>query len=168
MEAKKYYIAYGSNLSRQQMAQRCPGAKIVGGAVLKGWQLLFGYYATVEPAEGKSTPVLVWEITSAQEQQLDEYEDYPKLYRKAELAVECTPLDEGTPQPLTAMVYRMEPRPREFPSFSYYQGLEDAYKDLGFPLHTLEQALADSMGRAEASAWLAEYRLNYPHPAWTD
>ncbi len=99
MEAKKYYIAYGSNLSRQQMAQRCPGAKIVGGAVLKGWQLLFGYYATVEPAEGKGTPVLVWEITSAQEQQLDEYEDYPKLYRKAELAVECTPLDEGTPQP---------------------------------------------------------------------
>ena len=37
MEAKKYYIAYGSNLSRQQMAQRCPGAKIVGSAVLKGW-----------------------------------------------------------------------------------------------------------------------------------
>ena len=27
MEAKKYYIAYGSNLSRQQMAQRCPGSK---------------------------------------------------------------------------------------------------------------------------------------------
>lgn len=112
--------------------------------------------------------MLVWEITSAQEQQLDEYEDYPKLYRKAELAVECAPLDGGTPQPLTAMVYRMEPRPREFPCFSYYQGLEDAYKDLGLPLHTLEQALADSMGRAEASAWLAEYRLNYPHPAWTD
>ena len=53
MEAKKYYIAYGSNLSRQQMAQRCPGAKIVGGAVLKGWQLLFGYYATVEPSRGQ-------------------------------------------------------------------------------------------------------------------
>lgn len=168
MDEKKYYIAYGSNLSRPQMARRCPGARVVGSAVLEGWQLLFGYYATVEPASGKSTPVLVWEIDPQQEQRLDEYEDYPRLYYKQELTVDCTPLEGGAPQRLTAMIYRMEPRPWEFPSFSYYQGLEEGYQDLGLPLHPLEQALADSMGRAEASAWLAEYRRTAPHPAWED
>ena len=26
----KYYVAYGSNLNREQMAHRCPEAKLVG------------------------------------------------------------------------------------------------------------------------------------------
>lgn len=30
MKNKKYYIAYGSNLSVEQMAYRCPDAKIAG------------------------------------------------------------------------------------------------------------------------------------------
>lgn len=37
MKNKKYYIAYGSNLSVEQMADRCPDAKIAGQAVLAGW-----------------------------------------------------------------------------------------------------------------------------------
>ena len=39
--SKRYYIAYGSNLSTEQMAFRTPDAKIVGKAILYGWQLLF-------------------------------------------------------------------------------------------------------------------------------
>lgn len=168
MDRTKYYIAYGSNLSRSQMARRCPGAAVVGSAVLEGWQLLFGGYATLEPASGRNTPVLVWEIDPRQEQLLDEYEDYPRLYRKEELEVDCTPLEGGGPRRLTAMVYRMEPRPWAFPSFSYYQGLEEGYRDLGLSLHILEQALADSLGRSEASVWLAEYRRTAPHTAWEE
>lgn len=50
----KYYLAYGSNLSVAQMAQRCPDAVYVGTAVLTDYQLLFkgsqsGNYLTVEP-----------------------------------------------------------------------------------------------------------------------
>ena len=50
----KYYLAYGSNLSMAQMAQRCPDAVYVGTAELKDYQLLFkgsqsGSYLTVEP-----------------------------------------------------------------------------------------------------------------------
>ena len=41
MKRKKYYIAYGNSLSVGQMMQRCPGAQIVGQAVLVGWELLF-------------------------------------------------------------------------------------------------------------------------------
>ena len=47
MKNKKYYIAYGSNLSVEQMAYRCPDAKIAGQAVLAGWELLFRGCATI-------------------------------------------------------------------------------------------------------------------------
>ena len=39
---RKLYIAYGSNLSVEQMAVRCPDAEIMGKAVLKDWTLRFG------------------------------------------------------------------------------------------------------------------------------
>lgn len=64
----KYYLAYGSNLSMAQMAQRCPDAVYVGTAELKDYQLLFkgsqsGSYLTVEPKKGSTVPVLVWRIS---------------------------------------------------------------------------------------------------------
>ena len=41
MNKKRYYLAYGSNLNRKQMEMRCPGAKVVGTALLEGYELLF-------------------------------------------------------------------------------------------------------------------------------
>ena len=71
MKNKKYYIAYGSNLSVEQMADRCPDAKIAGQAVLAGWELLFRGCATIAPNPKKNTPVLVWEISERDEGNLD-------------------------------------------------------------------------------------------------
>lgn len=50
--AKRYYIAYGSNLNVPQMRMRCPRATILGTANLTGWELLFkgsktGSYLTI-------------------------------------------------------------------------------------------------------------------------
>lgn len=59
MKRKKYYIAYGNSLSVGQMMQRCPGAQIVGQAVLVGWELLFRGCATIAPNPKKNTPALV-------------------------------------------------------------------------------------------------------------
>jgi len=66
--AKRYYLAYGSNLNREQMGYRCPQARPVGVAELKDWRLLFrgsgtGNYLTIEPALGFSVPVAVWAVT---------------------------------------------------------------------------------------------------------
>ena len=77
MKNKKYYIAYGSNLSVEQMAQRCPDARIVGQAVLEDWELAFHGCATILPNKGKNTPVLVWEISAGDEKNLDIYEGFP-------------------------------------------------------------------------------------------
>lgn len=37
----KYYIAYGSNLNKDQMKYRCPDAKLVGTGSIPNYQLLF-------------------------------------------------------------------------------------------------------------------------------
>ena len=76
---KKYYIAYGSNLSVEQMACRCPDAKIAGQAVLAGWELLFRGCATIAPNPKKNTPVLVWEISERDEGNLDLYQLTPSI-----------------------------------------------------------------------------------------
>ena len=39
MNGRKY-IAYGSNLNREQMAKRCPDAKVIGSGMLKDYELL--------------------------------------------------------------------------------------------------------------------------------
>ena len=59
----KYYIAYGSNLSIEQMKVRTPDARIVGTGILKNWRLLFRTYATIEKFKGFSFPVLVLKIS---------------------------------------------------------------------------------------------------------
>lgn len=157
---KKYYIAYGSNLSAEQMKARTLDARIVGTAILYGWQLLFKVHATIEPNEEKNTPVLVWEISERDERNLDRYEGYPSYYYKKDLPVEVFPLDGGEPQQLTAMVYIMADGHRlAEPASFYYKVLEDGYRAFHFPVHILEQALADSVGRDKAIELLGECTL---------
>lgn len=166
-ETKRYYIAYGSNLSIRQMAHRCPDAKIEGVATLGGWQLLFRAYATIKPNPKKRTPVLIWSISEADEKSLDHYEGYPTLYYKKELQVTLLPTDpsgarlDTQPKPIKAMVYIMpESRcPLREPSPFYYGVLEDGYRTFDFPMQTLKNALADSIGRSRAQSWLEDYKI---------
>ncbi|MFI3175447.1 MAG: gamma-glutamylcyclotransferase family protein [Bacillota bacterium] len=86
-EKERLYIAYGSNLNLMQMSMRCPTALIHKTAELVDHELVFrgsqtGFYATVEPCEGKSVPVLLWKIQPADEERLDIYEGYPRFYDK--------------------------------------------------------------------------------------
>ena len=144
IKRKTLYLAYGSNLHRDQMARRCPGAEVIDTASLKDYRLLFrgrrrGAVATVEPCEGKSVPVLLWSITDADERSLDVYEGWPRLYRK-----EYVPVTVNGKQH-TAMMYVMngeyelgEPNP------GYYATIAHGYKDYGFDLAVLNQAVEDS------------------------
>lgn len=93
MEKRKKYIAYGSNLNLEQMARRCPTAKVIGAGEIRDHELLFRGYresavATVEPKKGASVPVLIWEIGPEDERNLDIYEGHPRLYGKVNLEVQ--------------------------------------------------------------------------------
>ena len=48
------------------------------------------------------------------------------------------------------------------PSGCYYKVLEDGYRAFHFPMHILEQALADSIGRGEAIRRLGKCSLIRP------
>ena len=149
MTDKRYYIAYGSNLSVEQMAHRTPEAKIIGTAVLRGWRLLFMNYATIEENPDYDTPVLVWEISPQDEKNLDRYEGYPDFYFKRDLQVTVTPLNGGKPIELNAMVYIMseEYDKTQAPGFDYYDILDEGYERFGFDKAILRKALAESAGR---------------------
>ena len=82
MEYKRLYIAYGSNINLEQMANRCPNSKIVSQEMLKGYELEFRGVATIVPKENAEVPVLIWEIDGRDEHSLDKYEGFPNYYRK--------------------------------------------------------------------------------------
>lgn len=146
----KLYIAYGSNLNLAQMADRCPTARVIGSTEMQGWQLLFrgsrtGAVATVEPKKGCRIPVLVWEITPADEAALDRYEGWPFLYRKETVKVKING------KTVKAMVYIMnEGRPPGQPSCYYYSVILEGYKEAGFDMDILRRAATDSVEMGEA------------------
>lgn len=141
----KKYIAYGSNLSVEQMAHRCPDARIIGMAAITDWKLVFRTHATIEPAEGRVVPVLIWEISDTDEKSLDRYEGYPSYYRKEDLAVTMTDLDGKNPQEVTAMIYLMnDGRPVQRPWQSYIDVLAEGYDRFGFNPYQLELALKEA------------------------
>ena len=148
---EKYYLAYGSNLSVEQMAQRCPDAIYVGTAELKNYQLLFkrgqsGSYLTVEPKAGSVVPVLVWRISERDEESLDVYEGYPSLYYKTMMTVDVLPFVGSKPEAETeALIYIMhEDKPFGNPTKEYYEVCLEGYRRFRFDEAILAKALADS------------------------
>lgn len=147
MNKEKLYIAYGSNLNLPQMAQRCPTAKVLGKSEINDYELLFrgsktGSYATIEPCEGKSVPVLLWTVGKKDELALDRYEGYPTFYEKENMAVDV----DG--QSMDAFVYVMTEGHRlGMPSQRYVDTITEGYETAGFDLSVLENAINETAQR---------------------
>ena len=136
---EKLYIAYGSNINLEQMAYRCPNSKVVGTAMLQGYELQFKQVATIEKKEHAETPVLVWRLPQKDERTLDSYEGYPRLYRKENVELE---IDGETQE---AMVYIMNgDLQQEPPSANYYACIRQGYLENGLDTSYLEDALQRS------------------------
>ena len=122
------YIAYGSNMVKEQMAFRCPEAKLIGTGHIERARLEFYLHATVERTRRKTdrVPVAVWEINQRDERSLDRYEGFPNYYIKAEWPVR---MDDGSQ--IKGMVYLMNLIRTSPPTISYYNGIFDAYNRLG-------------------------------------
>lgn len=158
---ERYYLAYGSNLSVAQMAQRCPDAVYVGTAEVEGYGLLFkgsltGSYLTVEKKEGGRVPVLVWRISEADERNLDRYEGCPAFYYKTKMRVKVKTFIGGEKE-ADALIYIMhEDRSTGRPSMHYYDVCHEGYCRFGFDTAVLEQALTDSVGKRAGQRMLKE------------
>ena len=139
------YIAYGANMSREQMALRCPTARFLYTGQLKGWQLEFYIHATVTRVRNKAAyvRVAIWEITAEDEKSLDQFEGYPFYYTKQTTTVS---LADGSQ--IKGMLYIMRELSRPYPPGSgYYRGIHEAYLDLGLGLE-IKQALQPAYERS--------------------
>lgn len=138
---KRLYIAYGSNLNKEQMYYRCPTAKPIAKTLLKDYQLVFqgrpfGAHANVIPAKGQEVPVAIWEITAQDEASLDVYEGvrggyYTKEYMQIEV--------NGKKK--EALIYIMAPNPYGLPTDGYLQTIVEGYKDFSFSARILNEAV---------------------------
>ena len=122
------YIAYGSNMVQEQMAFRCPDARLIGTGYLSGARLEFYLHATVEKTgdQRNRVPVAVWEINDRDEKSLDRYEGFPSYYTK-----ERWPVHMSDGSEIEGMSYIMKLILHSPPHSSYYKGIEDAYRKLG-------------------------------------
>ena len=113
---KRLYIAYGSNLDTDQMAWRCPGAKVVAKSWLHDHRLVFqgrpyGAHANVIPEKGQEVPVAIWEIDQWDEMALDRYEGVSGgYYTKETMEVEVAGKKKE------ALIYIMTPNPYGIPA----------------------------------------------------
>jgi gamma-glutamylcyclotransferase (GGCT)/AIG2-like uncharacterized protein YtfP len=95
-------FAYGSNMNRPQMRERCPEANAVGNAVLSGWRFRINTrgYATIVPDDDGVVHGLLWTLTGPDESALDRYEGVAQdLYTKRQLVV------RAQAGPVEAMAY---------------------------------------------------------------
>jgi gamma-glutamylcyclotransferase (GGCT)/AIG2-like uncharacterized protein YtfP len=95
-EISQLYFAYGSNMSPRQMAERCPGARVVSTAVLEGYRVAFtrysrrweGFVADVVRTEGGEAHGVLWEVSEAHMAALDVFEGVAMGgYRREEVVV---------------------------------------------------------------------------------
>ena len=145
---KTIYLAYGSNMSLQQMYHRCPDAEPIGKGIIKGWRLMFkgsksGNYATIEKEEGCTVPVVVWTISGMDEKRLDRYEGWPRFYVKETVEFDYIGDRPGRRVKGEGMVYIMPPEKSTLglPCQQYFEVLEEGYHRFGLDLNILYEAL---------------------------
>jgi hypothetical protein len=134
---RKLYVAYGSNLHRKKMAERCPQAKPVGNIVLTDCRLVFRGVADLEHAPGAQVPVGLWDISEKDELALDRYEGYPNFYGKYEIDI------AGTDH--KALIYLMVDREGVMPPSAWYASIiADGYRHFELDLSFLRNAIKHS------------------------
>lgn len=125
----RLYFGYGSNMDVAQMAERCPGATLLGVARLDGWTFYMDSngYATIWQ-DGGSVEGTLWDVTPADELALDDYEGLDRgLYHKADVRVEMA----GEPRDAFVYVSRNLPLTMETFRAEYLEGIAAAAEELG-------------------------------------
>jgi gamma-glutamylcyclotransferase len=130
-----YYFAYASNMSRKQMAERCPEAKARIVATLPNFKLVFTGYsrlrkgaeATIKGSRGDKVMGVVYEIGEAALRKLDKWEEYPVNYKHMDARVYT---DSGEAyDAITFIKARQEEEGK--PSPEYLAIIQQGYRDWG-------------------------------------
>lgn len=138
------YFAYGSNLNRADMRDRCPDARPLGTARLEGWRLAFRGVASIIPAEGRTVHGVLWWLSPEDVLALDTDEGAPTHYRQRIVQVRT---DAG---PRRAMTYVMERASYlGLPSPWYFDRIAEGFGDWDLPLAELRRAYLETVAELE-------------------
>ncbi len=124
------YFAYGSNMDRAAMLQRCPGSKPVGIARLMRhrFTIFDEGYATVVRDPQRAVWGMVWDLALADVPALDRYESLSTgLYTKV---VQPVVTEQG---PRRAVVYVGRSAKPGTPRPGYMEGIVEAAVHAGLP-----------------------------------
>jgi len=132
------YFAYGMLLNKSQMLKICPGARAKFQAVLPNYRLTFSGWsrelksstANIIPFRGERVMGGIWEISEADLQKLDRFEDYPITYDHVNVLV-LNDLEQAT----RALAY-IKRRLAEFakPSPEHLAIIRQGYRDWGITI----------------------------------
>jgi len=151
------YFAYGSNLNPEQMAERCPGYRVVGLAVLRDFKLIFpltshdwgGGVSSVAPLHGGTVWGMVYDLSEEQLASLDRYEAYKgpgdqhNLYDREGVFVDLTRPDDGSiPRRIRALCYIARPSNPAPPSRRYLDAVLSGARH-----HRLPEEYVASVGK---------------------
>ena len=149
------YIAYGSNMNLEQMAVRCPTAKVVGIGFIYGYQLYFDYHADIFYTGNMHdvVPVLIWELKASDWKALDRYEGYPLYYLKEIVYVKYN----GKREKCIAYVMNHAEIGYEMPTDTYLKCIARGYRDnnidISYLMDALKVTLVNCMDDIDYKKW---------------
>jgi gamma-glutamylcyclotransferase (GGCT)/AIG2-like uncharacterized protein YtfP len=140
--SQRLYFAYGSNMSEEQMRDRCKDACLIGPTYIENYRLSFrksftDYYATLDSTPGEKVEGLLWIISQSDEEELDRCEGVHRTdcYRKKTVEIQT---QNGARKVLIYVL--SEDRPLGRPKENYFEKLQKAYDKYSFDKSKLEEA----------------------------
>ena len=142
------YAAYGSNLNKEQMAERCPDAVYIGKAYLRDYKLNFrksqkGYYLTIDKSEGGEVPVAVYWISEKDIEYLRIKEGCgnTECYKEISISLEIITKSGKTSREEGVITYQLpETRPEGIPSDDYVERCRIGYRQHRFHILPFDTA----------------------------
>lgn len=133
----KLFCSYGLFVNHEQLLIKCPLAKIYGIGFIKDYSLRFRSFATVEKRDNYAVPVVIWEISDADEKQLDLVEGVAQNFYYKDM-IKVNLIDGSEVDCLIYILKRaMEPN---VPNLWYANKIKEGYIENNLPLKYLVSA----------------------------
>ena len=133
-----YYFGYGSNLSKEQMAIRCPESKFYASGTLSGYSWLINArgYASITPSESEFVLGEVFTLSQQDIDYLDIYESVEEgMYLKSNLSIETS---KGT---IDCLVYIASDSTPGIPKEEYIERINLGIKSANLPDDYVQKAI---------------------------
>ena len=137
-EQTQYYFGYGSNLSKEQMAIRCPESKYYASGTLSGYSWLINTrgYASIKPSDSDFVLGEIFTLSQQDVDYLDIYESVEEgMYLKSNLSVQTS---KGT---IDCLVYIASDSTPGIPQEEYIERINLGIKSANLPDDYVQKAI---------------------------